>query len=220
MILSPKDKQSICLISSILASCREQIVPALLSHGASPGKLSDPSPEFPLGQTPADLASVNGHKGISGFLAESSLTSYLKELTITEPEEDAASAVTERKALHSVSEWSATPFTDGDAHEALSLKDSLTAVCNATQAADRIYQMFRIQSFQRKQLEFGEESELEGRALSLAAARNRRALASDGLAHNAAIQIQKKFRGWKKRKEFLIIRKRIVKIQVCCYHPL
>ncbi|PKI37845.1 hypothetical protein CRG98_041795 [Punica granatum] len=74
--------------------------------------------------------------------------------------------------------------------------------------------MFRIQSFQRKQLEFGvDESELDEQALSLTAARNRRALASNGLAHTAAIQIQKKFRGWKKRKEFLIIRQRIVKIQ-------
>ncbi|XP_031378597.1 calmodulin-binding transcription activator 1-like [Punica granatum] len=44
---------------------REQTVAALVSHGASPGVLSDPSPEFPLGRTPADLASVNGHKGIS-----------------------------------------------------------------------------------------------------------------------------------------------------------
>lgn len=198
---------------------REQTVAALLSCGASPGVLSDPSPEFPLGRTPADLASVNGHKGISGFLAESSLTSYLKELTVTEPKEDAASEVG-RKAFHTLSERSATPSSDGDAHDVLSLQDSLTAVCNATQAADRIHQMFRIQSFQRKQLEFGgDESELDGRALSLAAARNRRAMASDGLAHSAAVQIQKKFRGWKKRKEFLIIRQRIVKIQVSvlCY---
>ncbi|OWM63599.1 hypothetical protein CDL15_Pgr008142 [Punica granatum] len=202
--------------------CRESLllpiaaitVAALVSHGASPGVLSDPSPEFPLGRTPADLASVNGHKGISGFLAESSLTSYLKELTVTEPNEDAASEVTGPKAFHTLSERSATPFSHGDVPEALSLKDSLTAVCNATQAADRIHQMFRIQSFQRKQLEFGvDESELDEQALSLTAARNRRALASNGLAHTAAIQIQKKFRGWKKRKEFLIIRQRIVKIQ-------
>jgi len=32
--------------------------------------------------------------------------------------------------------------------------------------------------------------------------------------HAAAVRIQNKFRGWKGRKEFLIIRQRIVKIQV------
>ncbi|KAK4777646.1 hypothetical protein SAY87_017833 [Trapa incisa] len=189
------------------AACcgREQTVATLVDCSASTGLLSDPSPEFPLGRTPADLASVNGHKGISGFLAESSLTSYLQQLTLIETKEDATSEVVERKAFHTLSGLSATPFSDGD----LSLKDSLTAVCNATQAADRIYQVFRVQSFQRKQLEFaGDMSELDGRALPLAAARNR-----TRLANSAAIQIQKKFRGWKKRKEFLNIRQRIVKIQ-------
>ena len=32
--------------------------------------------------------------------------------------------------------------------------------------------------------------------------------------HTTALRIQRKFRGWKGRKEFLIIRNRIVKIQV------
>jgi calmodulin-binding transcription activator len=32
--------------------------------------------------------------------------------------------------------------------------------------------------------------------------------------HSAAVRIQNKFRGWKGRKEFMIIRQRIVKIQV------
>ncbi|KAK4743251.1 hypothetical protein SAY87_001252 [Trapa incisa] len=185
---------------------REQTVATLVVDcGAATGLLSDPSPEFPLGRTPADLASVNGHKGISGFLAESYLTSYVEQLTMAEPKEDATADVVGQKAFHTISGLSANPFGDGD----LSLKDSLTAVCNATHAADRIHEVLRVQSFQRKQLEFsGNESELDGQALPLAAARNR-----TRLANSAAIQIQKKFRGWKKRKEFLSIRQRIVKIQ-------
>ncbi|XVF67208.1 hypothetical protein PTKIN_Ptkin10aG0101900 [Pterospermum kingtungense] len=159
---------------------REQTVAILVSLGAAPGALTDPSPEFPLGRTPADLASGNGHKGISGFLAESSLTSYLSSLTMNDPKE----------AVQTVSERMATPVNDSDVQDILSLKDSITAVCNATQAADRIHQMFRMQSFQLKQ-----------------------PLQIDGVAHAAATQIQKKFRGWKKRKEFLLIRQRIVKIQ-------
>lgn len=194
---------------------REQTVAVLLSLDAAPGVLSDPTPEYPLGRTPADLASVNGHKGISGFIAECMLTSYLEPLTVNDPKEDSPSEVTEKKAVQTISERSPTPLGDGDVPDVLSLKDSLNAVCNATQAAHRIHQMFRIQSFQRKKLETGDyASEFsDERAIAFAATKNRGTWLSDGLVHGAAIQIQKKFRGWKKRKEFLTIRQRIVKIQ-------
>lgn len=188
--------------------CREQTIAILVSLGAAPGALTDPSPEFPLGRTPADLASGNGHKGISGFLAESSLTSHLSSLTMNDPKE----------VVQTVSERIASPVNDGDVQDTLSLKDSNTAVCNATQAACRIHQMFRMQSFQLKQLsEFG-DGVFDEHAISLLTAKSRRPLQSDGVVHSAATQIQKKFRGWKKRKEFLLIRQRIVKIQVhCCF---
>ncbi|XWS39730.1 hypothetical protein CRYUN_Cryun18bG0079500 [Craigia yunnanensis] len=182
---------------------REQTVAILVSLGAAPGVLTDPTPEFPLGRTPADLASGNGHKGISGFLAESSLTSFLSSLTMNDPKE----------AVQTVSERIATPVNDSDVQDILSLKDSITAVCNATQAADRIYQMFRMQSFQLKQLSESGDSVSDEHAISLLTAKTRRPLRSDRVVHAAATQIQKKFRGWKKRKEFLLIRQRIVKIQ-------
>jgi hypothetical protein len=51
------------------------------------------------------------------------------------------------------------------------------------------------------------------RALSLIAVKSQKAGQYDEPVH-AAIRIQNKFRGWKGRKEFLIIRQRIVKIQV------
>ncbi|PPS07499.1 hypothetical protein GOBAR_AA13150 [Gossypium barbadense] len=120
----------------------ERTVAILVSVGAAPGALTDPSPEFPLARTPADLASANGHKGISGFLAESSLTSYLSSLTMDD----------QKEAVQTVSDRIATSVNYNDAQDILSLKDSITAVCNATQAADRIHQMFRMQSFQWKQL--------------------------------------------------------------------
>lgn len=186
--------------------------------------MTDPSPEFPLGRTPADLASGNGHKGISGFLAESTLTSYLESLTMNDPQEDGTSEASGAKVVQTVLERTATPINDSDVPDVLSLRDSLTAVCNATQAADRIHQVFRMQSFQRKQLteygddEFGISDE---RAVSLIAAKTRKSVQGDGRAHAAAIHIQKKFRGWKRRKEFLLIRQRIVKIQVqCCFISL
>ncbi|WVZ16820.1 hypothetical protein V8G54_009802 [Vigna mungo] len=88
-------------------------------------------------------SSSNGHKGISSFVAESLLTSHLELLTMEECKDDV-----------------------------ICHKDSLNAVQNATQAADRVHQ---------------DEQNLD--------------------------KERKKFRGWKKRKEFLIICLRIVKIQ-------
>ncbi|XP_022726509.1 calmodulin-binding transcription activator 2-like isoform X2 [Durio zibethinus] len=181
----------------------EETVAILVSLGAAPGLLTDPTPEFPLGRTPADLASGNGHKGISGFLAESSLTSYLSSLTMND----------QKEAVQTVSERIATPVNDSDVQDMLSLKDSITAVFNATQAADRIHQMFRIQSFQWKQLSESGDGLSDEHAISLVTGKTCRPLQRDGVAHAAATQIQKKFRGWKKRKEFLLIRQRIVKIQ-------
>ncbi|GMI88355.1 calmodulin-binding transcription activator 2 [Hibiscus trionum] len=181
---------------------REQTVAILVSLGAEPGAITDPTPEFPLGRTPADLASGNGHKGISGYLAESSLTGLLSSLTMNDKKE----------AVQIVSERIASPVYDSDLQDP-SLKDSITAVCNATQAADRIHQMFRMQSFQRKQLSESGDGVSDERAISLLSAKARRPFQIDRVAHAAATQIQKKFRGWKRRREFLLIRQRIVKIQ-------
>ncbi|VVB17973.1 unnamed protein product [Arabis nemorensis] len=196
-------------------SGREDTVAVLVSLGADAGALTDPSPELPLGKTASDLAYGNGHRGISGFLAESALTSYLEKLTVDAKENSSADS-SKAKAVQTVAERTATPMSYGDVPETLSMKDSLTAVYNATQAADRLHQVFRMQSFQRKQLsEFGDDQfdisdEL---AVSFAAAKSKKPGHSKGAVHAAAVQIQKKYRGWKKRKEFLLIRQRIVKIQ-------
>ncbi|KAL0856512.1 hypothetical protein Bca101_061665 [Brassica carinata] len=198
-------------------SGREDTVALLVSLGADSGALTDPSPELPLGKTASDLAYGKGHRGISGFLAESSLTSYLEKLTV-DGKEDSSTDSSRAKAVQTVAERTATPMSYGDVPETLSMKDSLTAVLNATQAADRLHQVFRMQSFQRKQLsEFGDSNEFgmsDELAVSFAAGKTKKAGHSSGAAvHAAAVQIQKKYRGWKKRKEFLLIRQRIVKIQ-------
>ncbi|KAJ8775354.1 hypothetical protein K2173_020358 [Erythroxylum novogranatense] len=192
---------------------REETVAVLVALGAASGPLTDPTPDCPLSRTPADLASANGHKGISGFLAESSLTSYLSSLTVKDPKDDETPEASGTSVVQSSSKRTATPLNHGDVPDELSLKDSLTAVRNATQAANRIYQMFRMKSFQQKQLADDEFDVSDEHALSVVAAKARKPLHSGGLAHAAATQIQKKYRGWKKRKEFLIIRQRIVKIQ-------
>ncbi|KAL9393544.1 hypothetical protein Peur_012829 [Populus x canadensis] len=193
---------------------RERTVASLIHLGAAPGALTDPTPKYPTGRTPADLASANGHKGISGFLAESALSAHLSSLNLEKQDGDAAESSGIPASL-TVSDCNETPVKDADIPIGLSLKDSLAAVCNATQAAARIHQVFRVQSFQKKQLkEYGDDKfgMSHERALSLIAVKSQKAGQYDEPVH-AAIRIQNKFRGWKGRKEFLIIRQRIVKIQ-------
>jgi len=181
------------------------------------GSVTDPSPAFPSGRQASDLASANGHKGISGFLGECALTHGLETLTLDD-QMGGRQEISGMKGVQTVSERTATPVLFGDNPDALCLKDSLAAVRNATQAADRIHLVFRMQSFQRKQLtQYEGDDELglsDQQALSLLASRACKSGQGNGLANAAAIHIQKKFRGWKKRKEFLMIRQRIVKIQV------
>lgn len=166
-----------------------------------------------MGRTPADLASANGNKGISGFLAESSLTTHLARLDVSDAKENNALDTSKTKEIQTVTERVAVPTTDNVPD--VSLNDSLAAVRNATQAAARIHQIFRVQSFQRKKLiEHNGELLSDEQALSMVASKTSRLGQKDRIAHAAATQIQKKFRGWKKRKEFLLIRQRVVKIQV------
>lgn len=207
------------------ASCgRERIVVSLVSLGAAPGALTDPTFKHPSGQTPADLASSKRHKGIAGYLAEAALSAQLNSLNLKEHNNKSNNNIENgsvdfsgsTKAVQTVSERSPTPINEGDLPHGLSLKDSLAAVCNATQAAARIHQVFRVQSFQKKQLEeygddkFGISDE---RALSLIVGKSQKQGQHGEPVHAAAIRIQNKFRSWKGRKDFLIIRQRIVKIQ-------
>ncbi|KAL2343063.1 hypothetical protein Fmac_004348 [Flemingia macrophylla] len=192
---------------------RERTVAFLISLGAAPGALTDPCPEYPTGRPPADLASANGHKGIAGYLAESSLSAHLTTLDLNRDMGENMGA----KVVQRLQNTAQGHDLDGLSFE-LSLKDSLAAVRNATQAAARIHQVFRMQSFQRKQLKEYDEDKFEisgERALSLVTmnVKSRKSGTRDEPVHAAAIRIQNKFRSWKGRREFLMIRQRIVKIQ-------
>lgn len=197
-----------------LINFSERTVGLLISLGAAPGALTDPSPKYPTGRTATDLASSNGHKGIAGFLAESALNSHLSSLNLNQKEADAANSPG-GKAVQIISERFPTPCGNGELLSGLSMKDSLAAVCNATQAAARIHQVFRLQSFQRKVLKEYDDDKFgisDERALSRVVVKQKKSRHDPAQA--AAIRIQNKFRGWKGRKEFLVIRQQIVKIQV------
>lgn len=195
---------------------RETMVVALMASGAAPGAKTDPTNVFPLGQTPADLASAERHKGIAGYLAESSLTSHLSTLTLKSKQSPGTA-----DAVESLSERTIVQPIEGGSQEQLSLQDSLQAVRNATQAAARIQSEFRVESFRKKQEsyqleedEYGISNE-EAQYIVAAQKQNRGGLfyEDDELSHVAAIRIQQKYRGWKGRRNFLLFRQHVVKIQ-------
>ncbi|KAK6156846.1 hypothetical protein DH2020_011094 [Rehmannia glutinosa] len=176
---------------------REDTVAALVYLGAFPGALTDPSAEYPWSRTPADLASSSGHKGISGFLAETSLTTHFSTLRVSDPQEGGISDdISGVKAVQTVSERLAFPTTGEDVPNTL----CRAALCNATQAAANIHQIFRIQSFQRKQfIEHGDDELLihDEHAIAVIAAKT-----SKGVANAAAVHIQKKFRAYPYSTDF------------------
>ncbi|KAJ0038538.1 hypothetical protein Pint_23745 [Pistacia integerrima] len=181
---------------------REKMVAALLASGASAGAVTDPSAQDPTGKTPAFIAASSGHKGLAGYLSEVALTSHLSSLTLEESELSKGSAEVEAEiTVNSVSKGSLSATEDQ-----LSMKDTLAAVRNATQAAARIQSAFRAHSFRRRQDR--DEYGISGlSALSKLAFRNARDY------NSAALSIQKKFRGWKGRKDYLALRQKVVKIQ-------
>ncbi|XP_021997158.1 calmodulin-binding transcription activator 4 isoform X2 [Helianthus annuus] len=190
---------------------REKMVAELLASGAFAGAVTDPSQLDPTGQTPASIAARCGHKGLAGYLSEVSLTTHPSlQLQQTELSRSSADIEAETAAVNGISKLNLVTNDDP------SLKDTLAAVRNVTQAAARIQSAFRAHSFRKRQQKesyvSGDEygillSDIEG--LSAASKLTFR----NGNYNNAALSIQKKYRAWKGRKDFLAFRQKVVKIQ-------
>ncbi|CAI0381268.1 unnamed protein product [Linum tenue] len=192
---------------------REKMVAALIASGASAGAVTDPNSQDPIGKTPASIAAINGHDGLAGYLSELALTSHLSSLTLEESELSKGSAEVQAERTMDTIAKENFPASEDQA----SIKNTLAAVRNAAQAAARIQSAFRAHSFRRRQHgeavaaedEYGILSgDIQGlSALSKMAFGNPRDYSS------AALSIQKKYRGWRGRQDFLTLRQKIVKIQ-------
>ncbi|KAM7487124.1 hypothetical protein LguiB_024608 [Lonicera macranthoides] len=206
---------------------REKMVAALIASGASAWAVTDPNSQDPTGKTPASIAATWGHKGLAGYLSEVALTSHLSSLKLEESELSKSSADIEaEKTVNSISNTSSLVTNE----DQVSLKDTLAAVRNAAQAASRIQSAFRAHSFRRRQqreasaaADGDEYSILSNDVQGLSAAsklafrnaRDHKKLAFRNARdyNSAALSIQKKYRGWKGRKDFLAFRQKVVKIQ-------
>ncbi|KAG8081713.1 hypothetical protein GUJ93_ZPchr0019g2690 [Zizania palustris] len=182
---------------------REETVVLLLAAGAAAGALSDPTSEDPAAKTPASVASAYGFKGLSAFLSEAELTTHLHSL---ESNENCAPGNGIPRVVDRISDKFA--HVHGGSDDQLALKDSLGAIRNAVQAAGRIQAAFRVFSFRKKQ-----QVALQNRDSHTVSIREMVGAASRGMLEKAVLSIQKNFRCWKKRKEFLKIRKDVIKIQ-------
>ncbi|KAF3323637.1 calmodulin-binding transcription activator 4 [Carex littledalei] len=197
---------------------REKMVAALLAKGASATVVTDPTPQDPLGKTPGFLASLKGHTGLAAYLSEVALTTHLSSLTVEETEISKGSAELEaEQAVENIAQK--TIESRGATEDELSLKDSLAAVRNASQAAARIQGAFRGFSFRkRRQKSILREVEEYGMTQEdlneiSNASKIHRPYGPKHDRDKAALSIQKKYRGWKGRKNFLTVRQHIVKLQ-------
>ncbi|GKD52871.1 calmodulin-binding transcription activator 4-like protein isoform X2 [Tanacetum coccineum] len=178
---------------------REKMVAELLASGAYPGAVTDPCRQDPIGKTPASIAETYGHKGLAGYLSEVALTSHLSSITLIESELSECSVDVEaEKTVNSISNQNLV------VEDQLSIKNVIAAVRNAAQAASRIQAAFRADSFKKR---------IQKVAVERGGADEYGILPSD-IERLSALSIQKKYRGWKGRKDFLTLRKKVVKIQV------
>ncbi|KAJ9709875.1 hypothetical protein PVL29_001381 [Vitis rotundifolia] len=188
---------------------REKMVAALIASGASAGAVTDPSPRDPTGKTAASIASTSGHKGLAGYLSEVAVTSHLSSLTLEESELSKGSAEVEAEiTVNSISKGGLAASEDQ-----IPLKDALAAVRNTTQAAARIQAAFRAHSFRQKQQREADAPYVDEYGISSDDIQELSAMSKLAFRNSAALSIQKKYRGWKGRKDFLTLRQKVVKIQ-------
>lgn len=183
------------------------MITSLILAGASAEALSDPTSSSES-HPAAAVAELYGHKGIAAYLSETRLINHPLA------SEDSTLTIYHKEA-----------HTAGGTEDQLSIKDSLDGARNALQAATRIQQAFRSFSFRRK----GENEKRYNREnssyrmsleemyeIGSIVKSNKKGHVSrpDPVSEKAALSIQKNFRCWKNRKEFLHMKRNVVKIQV------
>ncbi|KAK7246316.1 hypothetical protein RIF29_41180 [Crotalaria pallida] len=183
---------------------REKMVATLLSSGAKPNLVTDPTPQNPGGCTAADLAYMKGYDGLAAYLSEKSLVEQFNDMSLA----GNISGTLETSTTDPVSSENLT-------EDQLYMKDTLAAYRTAAEAAARIQAAFREHSLklQSQAIEFI-SSEDEARQI-VAAMRIQHAFRNfeSRKMMAAAARIQHRFRTWKIRREFLHMRRQAIKIQ-------
>ncbi|XP_023635490.1 calmodulin-binding transcription activator 5 isoform X2 [Capsella rubella] len=184
---------------------REKMVAALLSAGARPNLVTDPTKEFLGGCTPADLAQQKGYDGLAAFLAEKCLVAQFKDMQV------AGNISGNLETIKA--EQSSNP---GNANEEeQSLKDTLAAYRTAAEAAARIQGAFREHELKVRSSAVRFASKEEEAKNIIAAMKIQHAFRNFETRRKiaAAARIQYRFQTWKMRREFLNMRNKAIRIQ-------
>ena len=181
------------------------MVATLLSFGARPNLVTDPTPQNPGGCTAADVAYMKGYDGIAAYLSEKSLVEQFNDMSL-------AGNISGTLETTTTDAGNAENLTE----DQLYLKDTLAAYRTAAEAAARIQAAFREHSLklQSKAIEFC-SPEAEARQI-VAAMRIQHAFRNFETRKMmaAAARIQHTYRTWKFRRDFLHMRRQAIKIQV------
>lgn len=195
----------------------------LLVSGAAPALKTDPTPKDTAGRTAADLALANGFAGIAACLAEAALESRLSAMTLAE---DGSGGSKLKPATVEAINFEQLQRRSEDV---LLHESSVIAVKKATEAAAAIQALKRQHSLMRLR-HLAESQVLENKAdfqsinEQIRAWKAARVIQQAYRGHHrkrsqkqqsAAIVIQRRYRGYKGRKDFLNIRRKVVRIQVC-----
>lgn len=186
------------------------MVAALLSAGANPSLVTDPTAVSPGGCTPADLAARQGYVGLAAYLAEKGLTAHFESMSLSKGTKQSPSR-TKLTEVHSEKFENLT-------EQELCLKESLAAYRNAADAASNIQAALRDRTLklQTKAILLA-NPEMQATAI-VAAMRIQHAFRNYNRKKEmrAAARIQNHFRTWKVRRNFKNMRRQAIRIQVSC----
>ncbi|VAH45673.1 unnamed protein product [Triticum turgidum subsp. durum] len=185
----------------------EKMVAALLSAGANPSLVTDPTAVSPGGCTPADLAARQGYVGLAAYLAEKGLTAHFESMSLSKGTKQSPSR-TKLTKVHSEKFENLT-------EQELCLKESLAAYRNAADAASNIQAALRDRTLklQTKAILLA-NPEMQATAI-VAAMRIQHAFRNYNRKKEmrAAARIQNHFRTWKVRRNFTNMRRQAIRIQ-------
>ncbi|KAL2341702.1 hypothetical protein Fmac_009642 [Flemingia macrophylla] len=182
----------------------EKMVATLLSCGARPNLVTDPTPQIPGGCTAADLAFMKGYDGLAAYLSEKSLVEQFNDMSL-------AGNISGSLEIRSTDPVNSENLPE----DQLYLKETLEAYRTAAEAAARIQAAFREHALKLRSQAVGSISPEDEARQIVAAMKIQHAYRNYETKKKmaAAARIQHKFRTWKYRREFLHMRRQAIKIQ-------
>lgn len=185
---------------------REKMVAALLSAGANPSLVTDPTHDVPGGQTAGDLAAGQGYHGLAAYLSEKGLTAHFEAMSLSKGKRSTSGTESLKRN---------TKEFENLSEQELCLRESLAAYRNAADAASNIQAALRERTLK-----------LQTKAIQLANPENDASaiVAAMRIQHayrnynrkkmmRAAARIQSHFRTWQIRRNFMNMRRQAIKIQ-------